>query len=185
MGAAKGWDNEEAMGLDEYNSQTNFISPTKRIKNEYRRVTNDICAPYAGDFIRRKQKSNFPSLDDMNDKEIFAFSLKKVFGYYQLRTCQDDSEIEPKGVYSTENKGVYLILFRALSHRKLFINGMPLILVEPPESVDDYGETNLRSLKAKLYKNSGVFKSKTFDNDLPVTGDILELPPLLELPTEG
>ena len=88
-------------------------------------------------------------------------------------------------VFEPVTSGIYLILFRALSHRRLFINGMPLILVEPPESVDDYGETNLRSLKAKLYKNNGVFKSRTFDNDLPVTGDILELPPLLELPTEG
>ena len=102
IGAAKGWDNEEVMGLDEYNTQSIFFTPIKRVKNEYRRITNYIYAPYAGEFIRRKQKFKFPSLDHKNDKEIFAFSLKKEFGEYKLRVWQDDFEIEPKGIYSPE-----------------------------------------------------------------------------------
>ncbi len=102
IGAAKGWNNEEAMGLDEYNTQSNFITPITRIKNEYKRITKYIYAPYAGEFIRRKPKSKYPNLDHKNDKEIFAFALKKVGWKYELRTWRDDLEVLPRGVYSPD-----------------------------------------------------------------------------------
>lgn len=102
IGCAKGWENEEAMGLDEYNTQSNFTSPIVRIKNVFEKITKYIYAPYASEFIRRKPKSEYPTEDHSNDKEIFAFALKKEDEEYKLRKWQDDLEQEPTGVYSPD-----------------------------------------------------------------------------------
>ncbi len=88
-------------------------------------------------------------------------------------------------VFEPTTGGMFMILYKALSHRNLFIDGMPFKLSSPPEKVDDYGNTNLYSLKAKLFKNNGIHKSRTFDTDLPITGDLLDLPPLIQIQPEG
>ncbi|TDQ27625.1 hypothetical protein [Tenacibaculum caenipelagi] len=102
IGCEKGWENEEAMGLDEYNTQSNFFTPIIRVKNEFKQLTKYIYASYAGEFIRRKPKSDYPNLDHRNDKAIFPFALKREYGYFSLRKWQDDFDSEPKGVYSPE-----------------------------------------------------------------------------------
>lgn len=102
IGCEKGWENEEAMGLDEYNTQSNFFTPIVRVKNEFKQLTKYIYASYAGEFIRRKPKSDYPNLDHRNDKAIFPFALKRDYGYFSLRKWQDDFDSEPKGVYSPE-----------------------------------------------------------------------------------
>ena len=88
-------------------------------------------------------------------------------------------------VFEPVTSGMLYILYQALSRRILFINGMPFVLSEPPEKVGDWGDTNLYSVQAKFYKNNGVFKSRTFDTDLPMTGGILELPPLIQIQPDG
>ncbi|CAL2092044.1 conserved hypothetical protein [Tenacibaculum sp. 190524A05c] len=103
IGSTKGWENEEAMGLDEYNTQASFTTPIVRIKNEFKKLTKYIYAPYAAEFIRRKPKEKHPNLDHRNDNEIFSFSLKKVFDSFGLRKWEDDLEKEPTGVYNPES----------------------------------------------------------------------------------
>ncbi|WP_407277358.1 hypothetical protein R5O20_02675 [Tenacibaculum maritimum] len=102
VGCEKGWENEEAMGLDEYNTQSLFITPIIRVKNEFKRITKYIYATYAGEFIRRKQKTEYPNLDHRNDTSIFPFALKRYYNSFKLRKWQDDLETKPTGVYSPE-----------------------------------------------------------------------------------
>lgn len=101
-GYEKGWNNEEAMGLDVYNAQSSFTTPITRIVNTYRIVSKYIYSSYAGEFIRRKPKSKFPSVDHQYDKEIFGFDLKYLFGAYFLRKWEDDFAEPPKNIYSPE-----------------------------------------------------------------------------------
>lgn len=102
FGYAKGWDNEEAMGLDEYNTQTTFPTPIVRIKNEFKKISKYIYASYAGEFIRRKNVLDFPTEDHRNDKEIFGFDMKPEYNYFKLKTGSDGLEKQPTGVYSPE-----------------------------------------------------------------------------------
>lgn len=103
VGFEKGWENEEAQGLDEYNTQTTFTTPITRISNKFEAISNYIFASYAKEFIRRKPKLNYPTTDHKNDKEIFGMDLKRdpINGYTE-RLWQDDFETEPTGVFSPE-----------------------------------------------------------------------------------
>ena len=103
IGYAKGWDNEEAMGLDEYNTQSTFMTPIVRVKNVLKKVSKYIYASYAGEFIRRKQKADYSTDDHRNDKEIFGFAMKATFNGYELSKWADDLEVEPTGVYDPES----------------------------------------------------------------------------------
>lgn len=102
FGYEKGWDNEEAMGLDEYNTQSNFITPIVRVKNEFSKISKYIYACYSIEFIRRKQILDFPTEDHTNDNEIFGFDMKKVFNGFQLKKGSDDLEKLPTGIYNPE-----------------------------------------------------------------------------------
>ena len=100
VGYEKGWNNEEAMGLDEYNTQSTFPTVIVRIKNVLSKVSKYIYASYATEFIRRKPITEYNTEDHSNDKEIFAFDLKKVYNSFKERLWQDDFEKAPTGVYS-------------------------------------------------------------------------------------
>ncbi len=149
IGAAKGWDNEEAMGLDEYNTQSNFVTPITRIKNEFRRITKYIYAPYAGEFIRRKQKLKFPNLDHKNDKEIFPFALTKRGGKYTQRTWHDDLDKKPVGVYSPDT--AYNLLYSPvnllLKHSKFIAGSFIHHLNDVLSFGSSKGNTNLSTKK--------------------------------------
>ncbi|CAL2077715.1 conserved protein of unknown function [Tenacibaculum sp. 190524A02b] len=113
IGCAKGWKNEEAMGLDEYNAQATFITPLTKGKNQLKLITKYIYASYAAEFIRRKQKRDYPDLDHNNDKEIFVFDLKKEAGVLKIKKWQDDLEEAPEGVYSPET--AYNLLYSPIN----------------------------------------------------------------------
>lgn len=103
FGYEKGWDNEEAMGLDEYNAQTKFNTCITRLKNDYEQVSPYVGSVYAKEFARRKNKERFPTTDHAYDTDIFALDLKKsVTGIYEERVWQDDFEKQPTGIFSPE-----------------------------------------------------------------------------------
>lgn len=102
VGYSKGWDNEEAMGLDEYNTKSNFLTNITKLKNKYSKISKYIAASYAKEFIRRKPKSLYPTEDHRNDKEIFVMDLKRGVNGFEERLWQQDFEKEPSGVFSPE-----------------------------------------------------------------------------------
>jgi hypothetical protein len=103
IGYNKGWENEEAMGLDEPNTKTTFGTAITRIKNSFQAICDYITASYAKEFIRRKPKTLYPTTDHKNDKEIFMMDLKRGSGGIFLeRKWQDDFQEEPEGIFSPE-----------------------------------------------------------------------------------
>ena len=181
IGAAKGWENEEAMGLDEYNTQSNFVTPITRVKNQYKRITKYIYGPYAGEFIRRKQLSKHPNLDHKNDQEVFVFALKREGRNYSLRYWQDDLENEPKGVYSPETS--YNLLYSPsnllFKHSKFIAPS----LVNNRDSVIRFGSSKGNSnLRTKQKGKRTVIEN----NDIPCSelGFPLYVPKELELEHE-
>lgn len=103
LGYEKGSENEEAMGLDEYNTKSTFNTAFSKAKNVYEMVSRYIAGSYPAEFIRRKQKEDFPTTDHQNDKEVFVYDLKRgLGGVYDERKYADDFENAPTGVFSPE-----------------------------------------------------------------------------------
>ncbi len=103
FGYAKGWENEEAMGLDEYNTRTNFQTNITRIKQNYTKVSKYLAGVYPMEFIRRKPIFNYSTQDHKYDKEIFLLDLYKWrFDTYKPREWYKDFSKKPTGVFSPE-----------------------------------------------------------------------------------
>ena len=94
---------EEAVGLDEYNGQVNWLTPLSRAQTEYTRVS-----PYRADstgieFARRKPQFNFPTEDTDYDEDVFFLDLKDVGDpKLVLRKWQDDFPAIPENVYNPD-----------------------------------------------------------------------------------
>lgn len=126
FGFEKGWDNEEAMGLDEYNTKSRFVTPITRVSQTLSLVTKYIYATYANEFIRRKQISTHPTEDHTNDKEIFGYSLKRYYNEFKQRVWQDDFQEEPTGIWSadTATNLLYTPMNLLLKHSWYFMTGL-------------------------------------------------------------
>ena len=94
---------EEAMGLDEYNTNTSYTNPITRVDKKYDKVCKYRADAYGKEFARRKPKLNFPEQDTRYDKDIFILDLKDGLGdAYLERIWSDDYEVLPTGVFSPE-----------------------------------------------------------------------------------
>jgi len=94
---------EEAMGLDEYNTNTSYTNPITRVDKKYDKISNYRADAYGKEFARRKPKLNFPEQDTRYDKDIFILDLKDGLGdAYLERIWSDDYEVLPTGVFSPE-----------------------------------------------------------------------------------
>lgn len=103
FGFNKGGDYEEAMGLDEYNTNSTFTTVITRLKKIYRKVCNYRADSYGIEFARRKPKSDFPTLDTRYDKDNFVLDLKRWQGNtFKQRKWQDDFSKVPTGILSPE-----------------------------------------------------------------------------------
>ena len=69
---------EEAMGLDEYNTNTSYTNPITRVDKKYDKVSKYRADPYGKEFARRKPKLNFPEQDTRYDKDIFILDLTSI-----------------------------------------------------------------------------------------------------------
>lgn len=94
---------EEAMGLDEYNTQTSFTTPIDRVDTKYEKISPFRTDSYGATFAALKSNLTHPEQDTRYDKNIFMLDLKTGLGSnLEERTWQDDYEQEPTGVYSPE-----------------------------------------------------------------------------------
>lgn len=101
-GFEKGGEYEEAMGLDEYNTQSNFITAITRVQNTFSFLSKYRADAYGMEFARRKQKDAYPTEDTSYDKDIFLLDLKRFGLDFIQRKWQDDFEEAPEGVFSPE-----------------------------------------------------------------------------------
>lgn len=118
IGAQKGWQNEEAQGLDEANTRSEYSTAITRVTKTFQKITRYVLGRYPQEFIRRKPKTLFSTYDHKYDKDIFPLDLKRGTDQitYLERKWQDDFAEAPTGIFSvdTANKlrysGVNLLL---------------------------------------------------------------------------
>lgn len=104
FGYEKGWDNEEAQGLDEYNAQTRYLTNISVIKNDYEMISPYVGGVYPKEFSRRKQFNDYPTTDHSYDKDVFVMDLKRgINNVFEERVWQDDFEEEPTGTFRADN----------------------------------------------------------------------------------
>lgn len=104
IGAQKGWENEEAQGLDEANTRAEFSTAITRVVNTFSQVTKYVLGRYSQEFIRRKPKSLYSTYDHKFDKDIFPLDLKRGTDetLFLERKWSDDFETAPTGIFSVE-----------------------------------------------------------------------------------
>lgn len=102
IGYAKAGEYEEAMGLDEFNTTSTFITAIKVGKQQFNMVCTVRPDAYGVEFTRRKPKDSFPTTDTKQDSTIFAFDMKRFYNTFKVRKWQDDFEEEPQNVFSPE-----------------------------------------------------------------------------------
>lgn len=150
IGFEKGWDNEEAMGLDETNAQSNFSLPLEvQDENVFKRVSKYIYGSYPREFSRRKPKENFPTEDHRLDKNIFGLSLKRYYNTFSERYWQDDLDEAPSGIYSPETATnlLYSPINLILKHAWYFKAGLTKKLSNFLRFTSGEGNTNLKTKK--------------------------------------
>lgn len=106
-GYAKGGDYEKPLGLDEYNTQSNYTTPVTVLENKYEVIGDVRADSYGAEDARRKQYEDYPDEDTSYDKDNFLIDAKlKVRSnqreVYEVRTWQDDFENSPQNVYSPD-----------------------------------------------------------------------------------
>lgn len=107
FGYEKGGNYEQPLGLDEYNTQTDTITPLTGTDNEYNAVGMARTDSYGAEYTRRKQAKDFPDEDTNMDKDNFLFDVKKtdrIIGkdVFEPRLWADDFTTPPTGVYSPQ-----------------------------------------------------------------------------------
>lgn len=124
FGYKEGGDYEEAMGLDEFNTQSGWTFPITRVDKKYEKISPARADSYGKEFARRKPKLNYPEEDTRYDKSLFLLDCKQGEGEaYVERTWADDYDELPTGVYSPQTAtGLRLTPFRLMQRHQWFFN---------------------------------------------------------------
>jgi len=104
FGNEKGGTYEEACGLDEFNTKTNYTTVINRIKGAYSKISKYRTDNYGPEFARRKPKSLNDTEDTSYDNDVFMMDLKRgLTSIFEQRKWQDDLDQEPTGVFNPES----------------------------------------------------------------------------------
>jgi len=104
FGGEKGGDYEEAMGLDEYNTKSNYTTIISRVKQAYTKLSKYRSDNYGPEFARRKPKSLNDTEDTPYDNDNFLMDLKRgITSVFEQRKWRDDFAQQPTGVFDPES----------------------------------------------------------------------------------
>ena len=106
-GYTKGGNYEKPLGLDEYNIQTNFITPITKVESKYDVLGPSRTDSYGVEQPRRMQFTTHPDEDTDYDKDNYLIDSKLLFErngktIFEPRKWQDDFAKAPTGIYSPE-----------------------------------------------------------------------------------
>lgn len=137
---------EEAMGLDEYNTQNSYTLPITRVDNKYSKISPFRADSYGKEFARRKPQLDFPEQDTRFDREIFLADLKETLGdSYAEREWADDYESAPENVYSPDSAtNLRLTPFRnSERHQWFYGSGVSKFASKSVRYANSIGNSNL------------------------------------------
>lgn len=106
-GYSKGGNYEKPLGLDEYNTQSSYITPVTVLENKYEAIGEARADSYGVEDARRKPYSEFPDEDTPYDQDNFIVDAKvqrrsNQRTTWEVRTWEDDFDTPPTGVYSPD-----------------------------------------------------------------------------------
>ena len=142
---------EEAMGLDEYNTQTSYTTPITRVDNKYDKISEARADSYGMEFARRKSIVNFPQEDTRYDKSVFILDLKTGIGdNLEQRLWADDFQVAPLGVFSPDTAtNLRLTPFRnSERHQWFYGSGLVKFQSDKIMHANSIGNSNLITKKA-------------------------------------
>lgn len=90
------------MGLDEYNTSSNYITPIDKINKQLKLKSPYRRDGYGIEIARRLSVEKYPTTDSKYDNDIFIHDLKKIGNNYVQRKWQDDFNEKPQNVYSPD-----------------------------------------------------------------------------------
>lgn len=127
FGCNKAADYENEMGLDEPNTVTDTVTPIRKSKNKYKKLS-DIRDDDCGlELTRRKPQLQFPNEDTRRDDHNWFLDLKRILGGgYTQNEWSDRLQELPSGIHSPETyKGMLFTPLQMLKrHAWVFKAGM-------------------------------------------------------------
>ncbi|WP_034917832.1 hypothetical protein [Gillisia sp. CAL575] len=154
FGYTKGGDYEQPLGLDEYNTQTNYRTPITISDSEYSVLSPSRADSYGAEDARRKQAEDGSDEDSPYDKDNFMFDVKflersNLANYYDVRLYQDDFETLPTGIYSPATAyNLNLSPGRNRQrHEKMFDSSFIMLQDELVQHVNTKGNSELKTKK--------------------------------------
>jgi hypothetical protein len=132
FGSIEGGNYEEAVGLDEYNGQSNFTTIINRLNNVYSQISTYRKDSYGLEFARRKPVSLNDTEDTAYDSSIWLLDLfRNPYGIFEQRLwfnkydrSKDDFEQSPTGVFSPETAtNLRFSPFNCLLRHSLWFSG--------------------------------------------------------------
>jgi hypothetical protein len=146
MGYNKGGDYENEAGLDEPNTKTSFVTPDRKSKNKYQKISDIRADETEMEIIRRKPQLLFPDEDTGSDEHNWFVDLKRAFnGKFEQVSWEDRLEELPSGVNNPETFRSFLfsplrMLFR---HGWIIRAGLEKTLTKTIKQVSSVANSNL------------------------------------------
>jgi hypothetical protein len=140
-------DYEGMNGLDEPNANVKWVTPIRKSKNKYSKISKYRADEFPMELTRRKPQYLFPDEDTNRDENIWFLDLKETGGPgYKLRDWFDGRlQEEPKGIFAPSSwHGFFFspiqMLFR---HAWIFRSGMEPYLNKEIKYTSSDGNKNV------------------------------------------
>lgn len=128
IGYDKGGNYSDTLGLDEPNVLTNRITPIKKNKADYKKVSSIRADDIGFEIVRRKQVSVDPKEDTQQDDHIWFLDVKKSLtkSNWIQKTWEDRLRFPPQNLsYSNDFKSFFFTPLRMmLRHGWIIRNGL-------------------------------------------------------------
>lgn len=168
FGFEQGGNYDNEVGLDEPNVRTETVTPIRKSKLKYRRVSKIRGDDTGLELTRRKPQLLFPEDDTAEDEHNWFLDLKRTLGGYTQKIWSDRLQELPTGINSPEDfKGMLFTPLRMLLRHGLILrSGLEPYIDKFIMYANSVSNRNLSMLfigETKQYKEN----SNVLVNDLP------------------
>jgi len=140
------------MGLDEPNTRTDFVTPIRKSKNKFSKISKIRSDEYEMERLRRMPQLTFPNEETRSDDSIWFVDLKRSKGLNYVQTEPEDrlEQLEDgtyaQGIYSPETyRSMFFTPLRMLfRHDWVFRAGMEKYLDKYIRYISSDSNSNLR-----------------------------------------
>ena len=170
LGYNKGGDYENEIGLDEPNTKTDYITPIRKNKTKYNKISKLRSDEYGLELARRLPQELFPEEDSEYDDQTWFLDLVRDTelepnGFFKQAEWQDRLESEPTGILSPESFRSMIftplrILFR---HGWIIRSGLEVYLDRTIKYISSIANTTLtmQFIGEEVYsENSDILVNK-------------------------